>query len=41
MWFGGEEQGLVGSQYYAAHLSQADVDKIDVMIDTDMIASPN
>jgi Zn-dependent M28 family amino/carboxypeptidase len=41
MWFGGEEDGLVGSQYYAAHLSQAEVDKIDVMIDTDMIASPN
>ena len=41
MWFGGEEDGLVGSQYYAAHLSQAEIDKIDVMIDTDMIASPN
>jgi Zn-dependent M28 family amino/carboxypeptidase len=41
MWFGGEEDGLVGSQYYAAHLSQSQVNKIDVMIDTDMIASPN
>ena len=41
LWFGGEEDGLVGSQYYAAHLSDAEVDKIDVMIDTDMIASPN
>ncbi|MGH2945514.1 MAG: M28 family metallopeptidase [Solirubrobacteraceae bacterium] len=41
MWFGGEEQGLIGSQYYASHLSQAEVNKIDVMIDTDMIASPN
>lgn len=41
MWFGGEEQGLVGSQYYAAHLPQTEVNKIDVMIDTDMIASPN
>jgi Zn-dependent M28 family amino/carboxypeptidase len=41
MWFGGEEDGLVGSQYYAANLSQAEIDKIDVMIDTDMIASPN
>jgi Zn-dependent M28 family amino/carboxypeptidase len=41
MWFGGEEQGLVGSQYYAARLSQSEIDKIDVMIDTDMIASPN
>jgi len=26
MWFGGEEDGLVGSQYYAAHLSQAEID---------------
>ena len=41
MWFGGEEEGLVGSQYYAANLPQAEIDKIDAMIDTDMIASPN
>jgi Zn-dependent M28 family amino/carboxypeptidase len=41
LWFGGEEDGLVGSQYYAAHLSATDVAKTDVMIDTDMIASPN
>jgi Zn-dependent M28 family amino/carboxypeptidase len=41
MWFGGEEDGLVGSQYYAAHLSQRQVNRIMVMIDTDMIASPN
>ena len=41
MWFGGEEEGLIGSQYYAKRLSQAEVNRIDVMIDTDMIASPN
>jgi Zn-dependent M28 family amino/carboxypeptidase len=41
LWFGGEEDGLVGSQYYAAHLTDAEVAKVDVMIDTDMIASPN
>jgi Zn-dependent M28 family amino/carboxypeptidase len=41
MWFGGEEDGLVGSLYYAEHLPQSEIDKIDVMIDTDMIASPN
>jgi Zn-dependent M28 family amino/carboxypeptidase len=41
LWFGGEEDGLVGSQYYAKNLSQAEVDKTDVMIDTDMIASAN
>jgi Zn-dependent M28 family amino/carboxypeptidase len=41
LWFGGEEDGLVGSQYYAAHLTEDQVSRIDVMIDTDMIASPN
>ncbi len=41
MWFGGEEDGLIGSRYYASHLSQAEINKISVMIDTDMIASPN
>jgi Zn-dependent M28 family amino/carboxypeptidase len=41
LWFGGEEDGLVGSQYYAAHLSEAEVASIDMMLDTDMIASPN
>jgi Zn-dependent M28 family amino/carboxypeptidase len=41
LWFGGEEDGLVGSQFYAANLSQREVDNTDVMIDTDMIASPN
>jgi len=41
LFFGGEEDGLVGSQYYAAHMSNADVGNSDVMIDTDMIASPN
>jgi Zn-dependent M28 family amino/carboxypeptidase len=41
LWFGGEEDGLVGSQYYAAHLSQAEVERTDMMLDTDMIASSN
>ena len=41
LWFGGEEDGLVGSQYYAAHMSDADVENTDMMLDTDMIASPN
>jgi Zn-dependent M28 family amino/carboxypeptidase len=41
LWFGGEEDGLVGSQYYAAHLSDTEVARIDMMLDTDMIASPN
>jgi Zn-dependent M28 family amino/carboxypeptidase len=41
MWFGAEENGLVGSSYYAANLSQAEVDKVDVMLDYDMLASAN
>ena len=41
LFFGGEEDGLVGSQYYAAHMSADEVDRTDVMIDTDMIASAN
>ena len=41
LWFGGEEDGLVGSRYYASHMSAADVANSDVMIDTDMIASAN
>jgi Zn-dependent M28 family amino/carboxypeptidase len=40
-WWGAEEEGLIGSSYYASHLSQAEVDKIDVMLDYDMLASPN
>jgi len=41
MWFGAEENGLVGSSYYASNLSQSEVDKIDVMLDYDMLASAN
>lgn len=40
-WWGAEENGLVGSTYYAQNLSQSEVDKIDVMLDYDMLASPN
>ena len=40
-WWGAEENGLVGSTYYASTLSQREVDKIDVMLDYDMLASPN
>jgi Zn-dependent M28 family amino/carboxypeptidase len=40
-WWGAEEDGLVGSNYYAANLSQAEVDKIDVMLDYDMLSSAN
>jgi Zn-dependent M28 family amino/carboxypeptidase len=40
-WWGAEENGLVGSTYYAHNLSQKEVDKIDVMLDYDMLSSPN
>lgn len=40
-WWGAEENGLVGSTYYAHSLSQREVDKIDVMLDYDMLASAN
>jgi Zn-dependent M28 family amino/carboxypeptidase len=40
-WWGGEENGLIGSRYYAKTLPQSEVDKIDVMLDYDMLASPN
>lgn len=40
-FWGAEENGLVGSSYYAANLSQAEVDRIDVNLNYDMLASPN
>jgi Zn-dependent M28 family amino/carboxypeptidase len=40
-WWGAEEEGLVGSTYYAHNLTQKQVDKIDVMLDYDMLASAN
>ena len=40
-WWGAEENGLVGSTYYAHSLSQREVDKIDVMLDYDMLSSAN
>ena len=40
-WWGAEENGLVGSTYYARNLTERQVDKIDVMLDYDMLASPN
>jgi Zn-dependent M28 family amino/carboxypeptidase len=40
-WWGGEEEGLIGSSYYAKTLPQEEADKIDVMLDFDMLASPN
>ncbi len=40
-WFSAEELGLIGSTKYVASLSQAEKDKIALMVNVDMIASPN
>jgi Zn-dependent M28 family amino/carboxypeptidase len=40
-WWGAEENGLIGSNYYAKTLSDKEAAKIDVMLDYDMLASPN
>ncbi len=40
-FWGAEEQGLIGSNYYAENLSDAEAAKIDVILNYDMIASPN
>jgi Zn-dependent M28 family amino/carboxypeptidase len=40
-WWGAEEEGLIGSNYYASHLSDAEASKIKVMLDYDMLSSPN
>jgi Zn-dependent M28 family amino/carboxypeptidase len=40
-WWGAEESGLVGSTDYVAGLSQAEIDKIVLYLNFDMIGSPN
>jgi Zn-dependent M28 family amino/carboxypeptidase len=40
-WWGAEEEGLIGSSYYAGNLSDSEVAKIDAMLDYDMLASQN
>jgi Zn-dependent M28 family amino/carboxypeptidase len=40
-FWGAEEEGLLGSQHYVDTLPQADRDKIALMLDFDMLASPN
>ncbi len=40
-WWGAEESGLVGSNYYVANLSQEERDKIALYLNFDMIGSPN
>ena len=41
IFFAGEEQGLVGSDYYVSHLSKKQRQSISVMLDYDMLASGN
>ena len=41
VWFGGEELGLYGSDYYVSNLSYADAQKIVFDIDADVTATPN
>lgn len=40
-WWSGEESGLVGSTFYAKHLSQLEISKVKAYLNFDMIASPN
>jgi Zn-dependent M28 family amino/carboxypeptidase len=40
-WWGAEESNLVGSTYYVNNLSQAELDKIALYLNFDMIGSPN
>jgi Zn-dependent M28 family amino/carboxypeptidase len=41
LFFGAEEEGLLGSQHYVDSLDQAARDDIMAMVDLDMMASPN
>jgi Zn-dependent M28 family amino/carboxypeptidase len=40
-WWGAEEFGLLGSEYYVSHLSKAELKTIDSNLNFDMVASPN
>ncbi|KAF1810153.1 Zn-dependent exopeptidase [Eremomyces bilateralis CBS 781.70] len=40
-WWSGEEEGLLGSTYYVATLSEPEAAKIKAYLNFDMIASPN
>ena len=40
-WWAAEEQGLVGSADYVAGLSQAELDRIALYMNYDMVGSPN
>jgi Zn-dependent M28 family amino/carboxypeptidase len=41
MWYGAEEEGLIGSTFYVFTLPPEELDKIDLMLNFDMVGSPN
>jgi hypothetical protein len=41
IWFGGEELGLLGSEFYVSHLSPAELGRIAYDLDADVTATPN
>jgi hypothetical protein len=41
IWFGGEEIGLLGSQFYVSNLSSTDLNHIGYDLDADVTATPN
>lgn len=40
-WWAAEEEGLLGAEYYVSVAPQSELDKIRLMLDFDMMASPN
>ncbi|KAF2679723.1 Zn-dependent exopeptidase [Lentithecium fluviatile CBS 122367] len=40
-WWTAEEEGLLGAEFYVKSLNQTEKDKIRLMLDFDMMASPN
>jgi hypothetical protein len=41
VWFGGEELGLLGSQYYVNNLSSSELNRIGYDLDADVTSTPN
>jgi Zn-dependent M28 family amino/carboxypeptidase len=41
IWFGGEELGLLGSQFYVDNLSKPELNHIGYDLDADVTATPN
>jgi Zn-dependent M28 family amino/carboxypeptidase len=41
MWYGAEENNLLGSQFYVDSLTKTEIKDIEVMLNFDMVGSPN